>query len=290
MGSRNYPRLDVVEFGQHLLETGDLDPVYIALHNVPWSREQVYRWLVAYWCLYHCGAASYISQFEGKHFWNKLSIATKNSPENMSPKGGPWPRGSERRHFRGKDGIRCVRKLSRKYPQPEYMIDTLCAVADETKEYEPVAEAVKEHYLFGPWMAFKIVDMIERVLSIPINFENSHVFMFSTPVKGALLVYDTYLADRKPIQDNAEKIEVTVEYMQEVFGEYWAPPRSGRRINIQEIETILCKWKSHMGGHYPLNNDIDEIHEGLKGWGKEADSFTEHMPGVKTPTPTDKFF
>ena len=41
-----------------------------------------------------------------------------------------------------------------------------------------------------------------------------------------------------------------------------------RRVNIQEVETILCKWKSHMNGHYPLSNDVDEIQHGLREWGK----------------------
>ena len=289
MVSRNYTRLDVVEFGEFLLKSGDLDPVYIALHNVPWSRDQVYRWLVAYWCLYHCGAASYISQFEGKKFWHKMYDAASNE-DGEPPIGKLWPRGSERRHFRGDDAKRAIRKLRRNYHQPENMVEYLCEAADETNDYEAVAEAVKEHYLFGPWMAFKVVDMIERVLAIPINFENSAVFMFSTPVKGALAVYEKYLFSDRPLQDQEDKIEAAVKYMQEKLGHYDAPPRNERKINIQEIETILCKWKSHMGGHYPINNDIDELHEGLKGWGKEADSFAEHMPGVKTPTPTDKFF
>ena len=37
-------------------------------------------------------------------------------------------------------------------------------------------------------------------------------------------------------------------------------------MNVQEVETILCKWKSHMGGHYPLGNDLHEIREGMTPW------------------------
>ena len=29
--SRNYPRLEIEPFGRHLIQSGDLDPIYIAL-------------------------------------------------------------------------------------------------------------------------------------------------------------------------------------------------------------------------------------------------------------------
>jgi hypothetical protein len=47
------------------------------------------------------------------------------------------------------------------------------------------------------------------------------------------------------------------------LGTLKAPPRFERRINIQEIETILCKWKSHINGHYFVGKDIQEIRHGL---------------------------
>src|SRR5690606_2202452 len=48
MPTRNYPRLGIVPFAQHLLRTGDLDPIYLALNKVQWPEAQKYRWLVAY--------------------------------------------------------------------------------------------------------------------------------------------------------------------------------------------------------------------------------------------------
>lgn len=52
-------------------------------------------------------------------------------------------------------------------------------------------------------------------------------------------------------------------------------------MNIQEVETVLCKWKSHMNGHYPLWNDIREINGGLEPWAgrcSAARAFLNHMP------------
>ena len=52
------------------------------------------------------------------------------------------------------------------------------------------------------------------------------------------------------------------------LGTYQAPPQMDRPINIQEVETILCKWKSHLNGHYPTGNDIAEVRHGLVKYGR----------------------
>ena len=52
-------------------------------------------------------------------------------------------------------------------------------------------------------------------------------------------------------------------------------------MNIQEVETVLCKWKSHMNGHYPLWNDIHDVNTGLEPWAgrcSAARAFLAHMP------------
>ena len=48
---RDYPRLSIEEFGRHLLDTGDLDPVYLALHRMRAAPvfdnvSQLKRWLI----------------------------------------------------------------------------------------------------------------------------------------------------------------------------------------------------------------------------------------------------
>jgi hypothetical protein len=45
-----------------------------------------------------------------------------------------------------------------------------------------------------------------------------------------------------------------------------APPSGNRMCGLQEIETILCKWKSHINGHYPVGNDVREIRHALVAW------------------------
>src|SRR5690606_28721140 len=119
-------RLEIEEFGRRLITTGDLDPVYIALHGAKLDDPVLHRWLIAYWCLYHCGVASYLSEFEGVRFWQELHRAARN--EEPAPTGERWPRGSERRHWRGQQAIKSCGELWGRYgDEPEAMVDTIIA-------------------------------------------------------------------------------------------------------------------------------------------------------------------
>ncbi len=278
MPGRNYERMEITPFGEHLLSTGDLDPVYIALTRMDGDPDLLRRWLVGYWCTYHCGLASWLAEKEGKSFWNGLRTATANV--DPAPTGGRYPRGSERRYWRGAVAVRASDALAGSYRRPEDMVNYIVGSGGN---YVEVAKRAQEHYLFGPWMSFKICDMTDRVLEIPVDFSQAAVFMFKDPVKAALMLW----RKRQKLLDNAEPkdmnkvINMVVEYLLDEFKGWKAPPKGDRPVNIQEIETILCKWKSHMNGHYPKYNDIDEITEGMQEWlphSEVAAQFLKHLP------------
>lgn len=261
-----YNKLGIVPFGEHLLRTGDLDPLYIALANslgdVP--RQQVHRFLVAYWCYYHVGAACYLSEYEAGAFWFRMALAAKN--ESPAPVGGRWPRGKERRHFRGQQAIHGVACLEGQYANPGEMVRY---IAQDGGDFKTVSARVQEHKYFGPWMAFKVCDMLERVLQIPIQFDQAAVFMFDSPTKVALTL--------------AGSVEEATAKLKHDFRNHKAPPWGDRPVDLQEVETILCKWGSHLNGHYPLNNDIIEINHGIEAWQKVspfAQTLLKHMPKV----------
>lgn len=289
MAGRNYERLDIYKFGAHLLETGDLDPVYIALDKMDWlDAEQRDRWLIAYWCFYHCGAASHISEAGGKDFWVRMSEAARN--ETQAPDGGRWPRGSERRHFRGEAAVKAVTKLWGKYfDGPGRLVEEIATrnLDGEDPGVQPcneialgplpfwrVANRAKRLPLFGPWIAFKVCDMLDRLGIVEIDFDQAAVFMFDDPVKSALMLWREKLQLAPTVQpkDQTLVINEVVKHLTDHFKAYSAPPRHERAVALQEIETILCKWKSHRNGHYPLFNDIDEIRHGLQGWSQCSDT------------------
>lgn len=295
--SRAYPRLDIETFGSHLLESGDLDPVYIALHRMELPEAHRARWLIAYWCLYHVGAACFISEREGRDFWMALRAAARNEAENPSPvEGGRWPRGSERRHWRGEQASKAVRDLMGMYmDRPEAMVERLASTslssseaaygteALETLPFALVASRAQAHRSFGPWISFKIADMIDRLGIAPVSFDNAAVFMFDDPRKAALNLarLKAGLAPEVKFKDEGAVISQVVAYLEGHFRDRTAPPTHDRPVGLQEVETILCKWKSHQNGHYPLNNDIVEINEGLHPWLEHsltAKEFLHHMP------------
>lgn len=272
---RDYQRLDVETFGRQLITSGDLDPLYIALTSPSFSvsPNQLRRWLVAYWCFYHAGVASYLSEFEGAEFWIKMYRAAEN--ERPSPLGERWPRGHERRHFRAKNAINAIEDLSQRYPvYPEKMVSLITDLYDvDELNFEIVSTRVQRHVGFGPWMGFKVADMVDRVLGIPVKFDNAAVFMFKDPEKAAMMLWDKYEGHKYP-PGTKPKREVVLDritaYLTSQFQDLKAPPFGDRRPNIQEVETVLCKWKSHMNGHYPLYNDTIEIRDGIAAWAEHS--------------------
>ncbi len=288
---RNYPRLPIVDFGRHLLETNDLDPIYEALVRANFGAVGLRRWCLAYWTFYSAATASYIAEAEtAEGYWERFkaaAICVEPDPVGgpwPTPTGKRWPRGHERRHMRGQNAVNCYMDLRARYPlDPERFLD-YCVPGPTT--CKAVMKRVQEHTQFGPWIGFKVADMTERVLGIPVDFTEAEVFMFKDPKEAALLFYKDGLGRfyKKGRRKNSEEaIQLAVNWLKTSLGHLPAPPGHDRPVGIQEVETVLCKWKSHMNGHYPENNDTIEIREGLKPWlphSEYARRFLDAMPEV----------
>jgi len=286
---RNYRRLEIEEFGAHLLSSGDLDPVYTTLVRL-WeegtlSARELYQWLVGYWSFYSCGTACYLSEMAlAVDFWKVYHESVVN--ETAPPIGGRWPRGHERRHFRGKAALKSEADLYSKYnDDPTRMVAWVMSFPDEERTMTNISKRVQTHVGFGPWIGFKVADMVDRVLGVPVSFSNAEVFMFKDPEKAAWMLWNQRMADKYPPNSvfKREKVLGSVsEYLINHFSTVLAPPFEDRPVNIQEVETILCKWKSHRNGHYPLNNDIEDITKGTEPWAKvspKAERFLEVLNG-----------
>lgn len=280
-----YDRLSIEDFGRALLETGDLDPVYIALAKVEWPEVQRKRFLVAYWLFYHPGAACYMSQSHpasahpGIDFWVWVDRAARN--EIASPIGDRWPRASERRHFRGDKAVRAVEELKRRFPGGHELVDLIASAAPD---YNRVFNFVCSLPQFGPWMAWKIADMLERCMGVHVDFNIDGMTMFDDPKQAALMLarQRVGLPDNAKFKDPAATVRRVVEHLIEHFSGFSAPPAHDRPVGYQEAETILCKWKSHMNGHYPVGKDCREIREGLEAWVEVAPSAAEFLHWMPT--------
>jgi Alpha-glutamyl/putrescinyl thymine pyrophosphorylase clade 2 len=261
---------EVMEFGAWLIQTEDLDPIYCALYRAKLPVKQMYRLLLAYWCFYHLGVSAFISQFDGEAFWSMMANAASDKlpPTYYGGVGERWPRGAERRHFRGWVCEQAVKALHGDHKEPypaDYLVQSLAAACySKPIELATVMGWVQQKPLFGPWIAFKAADMLERILGAQIEFPVDLALIYKEP-RAALGMLEIP-AERASLQ------------LLQYFYEFKAPPSGNRNCNIQEVETVLCKWKSSVGGHYWVGKDIHEVRHGLKGWGKTADKLLRCMP------------
>lgn len=269
--STSYPRLSIEEFGKVLLDSNDLDPVYCALRTCMETEvmdsDHLNRWVLAYSCLYHCGAASYLSELEGAAFFGGLIAAAKN--ELPAPTGERWPRGHERRHWRGGQAIDSAVELAKRYYQkPESFLGYVVNGdgLESPTTFAKISERVREHRGFGGWIAFKLADMVDRLALRKVAFQFDDVVIYKDPLVAAERLARERLGLPENAQVKREVVRDVFTYVEEYFSNYSAPPLHDRPIGLPESESILCKMKSHVNGHYPLYNDIREIREGLLPW------------------------
>jgi hypothetical protein len=271
--------MGVIEFGEALLRAGDLDPIYTMLHESQFPARQKERFCVAYWLFYHAGVAASASEKAHGDFWRFLEDGLEQ-----------FPRGTERRHFRGAKAKTALERLYTRYPLPEWFprfirtgilagSGTLGLIGrgnpgpkslpDPPISFTMVSVRTQTHAQFGPWIAFKVADMMERVLGVPIDFADCALLdLYEEPRKGATLA-GVHLGAVTP----NEALEKLLEH----FNRWTAPPNSSRMINVQEVETILCKWKAHRNGFYPLGKDTREVIHALHGWGDSAEQLRKIM-------------
>jgi hypothetical protein len=254
MRSTEGDKVTLTEFGEELLRLGDLDPVYpVLLAYVTEDRNKTRRTILAYALFYDLGAALYLAS--AADFWPGVRIAAENDDKALTPHGSRWPRGAERRHFRGEKGISAVDELAARFPVPERLIAELIEPGGELKE---VMQRLQDLPQFGPWITFKLADIGERVLAAPIRFpttlDNS---LYASPLFTVRL-----LATREGVTPE----EIWNRALAH-FEQFPAPPRYERNCGPQEVETVFCKFGSYLKGHYHLGKDLKEIGRSLKRWG-----------------------
>lgn len=236
--------LDCYEFGRRLLDANDLDPVYVVVHGANLG-DVLPRWLISYWCFYHVGTASWV--VDQPDYWMAMTTAAGSKE---------WPRSSERRHFRGKAATDSVEWLRQRGVEalfrPLLRPTTVTAPA--------LMEIVREWKGFGPWISFKVADMIERIGLRRVRFDVSTAMYDGSPTEAAQLLWTEERGD-----DPATKTEQCEYAVRRVLENVKAPapPTSDRDLGPQEAETILCKWKSYRGGHYHVGEDVEAVKKGL---------------------------
>jgi hypothetical protein len=242
-GQDRYTVMGYKEFGHQLLDTYDLDPLYVILARTSWPDKVLFKFLLGYWIYYSAGCACKLA--ESRNFYDLAFVGDSEH----------WPRGHERRHMRGDIFKNTVTGLAQFGP-PEKVVEFML----DGKDFQSIAKRVQSFSGFGPWISWKVADMAERVVNLPVKFDNAEIGVYRDPVKGAALI--GFGDQHYPIK--LDEVHAVFSRLQSDFGQRKAPPYLDRLVNIQELETICCKWKSHVNGHYPLGLDTKEIYHGLE--------------------------
>lgn len=280
--------MNVKNFGTQLLQTRDLDPLYVMLYEARQAgvldKPALGRFLISYWCNYHWGvSANLADRPDAAFFWGGMMSMAEN-------RGNAWPRGTERRHFRGDKCVGAVIAYRGQFPEPLYMMDYL--IGEPPYTYKSIAARAQKLPQFGPWIAFKVADMLERVYDVPVDFSGCELGVYRDPLMGATLVRLQHHGISEPSDGSwkdiyknlhpfvrQDNLAWALDHLAEMFGDYDAPPTGDRPVNVQELETILCKYKSHHGGHYPPGKDSAEGLHALDGWGPLAGRLKQFVPG-----------
>lgn len=240
---------EFIEFSKALLETEDLDPIYVMLNKSKMSKEEMRKWLVAYWCFYDSGVASMAA--EASDYYDEMCRLIEYAP-----------RGTERRHFRGEKAKKAI-----KWMQSNDMIGEVFDELQAATEYKHVVNCTRKVPMFGTWITFKVADMLERLSLAKVSFTNFNITMYREPMKGVgIVLYNNEDAFVSQSEVTALVVSTIV-----ALGSPKAPPLYDRVINMQEVETMLCKYKSHTHGHYNVGKDTKELKHSLIGRGRIAE-------------------
>jgi hypothetical protein len=111
---------------------------------------------------------------------------------------------------------------------------------------------------------------MERVYGASVRFSGDIALVYTEPRVGLEMAHKNW--------DRSGSVRNFHDSLLEHFARYEAPPARDRPCGPQEVETILCKWKSHMNGHYEVGKDIREVRHALLNWGATADRILNHIP------------
>lgn len=256
------------DFGRDLIVSEDLDPIYVMLWESFIDHRTMCRWLLSYWCYYHAGVSSMAAEKSDADFYNFLRSGLGGDNK--------FPRGMERRHFWGGMAAKAIDDIESR-GSPQAVVDWIAS--GET--FNEVYKRVNSIHGFGPWIGWKVSDMVETCLAEPVDFEDAPpgtiLGIYADPVKGAALIrYGDWRSDI-----TKEEVGDIVDAICSEFKDLSAPPRYNRRVNIQEAETVLCKFKAHHKGFYPMGNDTYHVRQALSGWGDLAQQMLLTCPNIK---------
>ena len=212
-------------FAKTLFKMEDADPGYMMLARANIPTEQKQRFMTGWVTFYNPGIAAAASEKEGAAFWQYLLDNYKTAK-----------RASERRHFRGAQGMTALNGWRRQFKDPALMTTWM-----QGKDYFEVARQGKAVARVGAYFVWKYADVQERVFRIPCHFPpEAAKYSPKVPQQGAKLI--------DPKATVLETYDMIADYLNGLG--YKSPPWYDRPLNMQEAETVCCVFKQYKHGKW----------------------------------------
>jgi hypothetical protein len=184
---------DFMLFTQYMIEQRDPDPTYEVLRarfdNIPDHEEQLWYVLIY---------VAWYNLANGEWFWQQ----THDDPSKMLNYSADhlmeYPTGTPRRNLRGgvnmRAHVRSLLDLREKYGSFRSWL-THEFTTDEDLNTRIVYSAIKEAWGNGTWAAYKIAEILNKVLGYPVRISDmggsNGDLVAATPKKGLELLYGT---------------------------------------------------------------------------------------------------
>lgn len=233
-------------FAEVTIKTNDLDPMYSVIAGLAKTKDKAWmgRFLMYFLLFYDAGGAALVADMAtDQDFWEVVE-------SNVQVK--EVKRGTERRHFRGANGLKAVQKLrgmrgsawstlACMYPAPIFASTPVTY----TMLYQHMATAYAGTQ-FGPYFIWKLYDIFNVCLDMPISlsFGEALRYMPDEPRKAADVIFKDFSVGLIKVNDYISQFD--------------HPVRPGK-CGLAEAETVLCMLK---GAFLTRTHTVgDDIHE-----------------------------
>ena len=213
------------KFATQMFNLEDADPGYMLLRRAGLPLAQKLRYVLAWCTFYNPGLAARASDFQGAKFYEFLRYVYPHAK-----------RASERRHFRGQSGLKALAQWQSLYPKPEAMIEACFA-----SSYLQVRKNMSHMAQMGDYFYWKLADIQDTVMGKPVDFTGCEKYMPKVPKQGADMIGD---------MENLFTLEVIMGVVTAHVGKLAYPVKEGRKLALQEAETVCCVFKQHVVGDY----------------------------------------
>ncbi len=218
-------------FAKTMFKLEDADPGYMLLARAKLHREVKLRYVLAWCTFYNPGIAAIACQYRGAEFYDYLRSVYPTAS-----------RASERRHFRGQAGLKALYDWQRRFPRPEAMIEACYAPT-----YLGVRKNMQDMTQMGDYFYWKLADIQDTVFAQPVDFTGCEKYMPKVPKQGAEMIYRLEFVDGE--FDHTALVS-TMTYITKRIELLPYPIKEGRKLALQEAETVCCVFKQHVVGDY----------------------------------------